>query len=150
MAGDDGSCPWWRWQPRWRLRAAAYTPQAMGVLRPQLLSSESMAREHIFASTDVTDAPSWLVPAFPITRERAIQLAQVDLGLSRAPAGVLITKAGVIPAGAARDVWVVLFAINQKGPMGEPSGAPVSTTVYTLAGELFDAQTGEFYYGFMQ
>ena len=109
-----------------------------------------MTREHIFAATDVTDAPSWLVPAFPITRERAIALAQADLGLSRAPAGVLITKAGVIPAGAARDVWVVLFAISSTGPMGEPSGAPVSTTVYTLLGELFDARTGEFYYGFMQ
>ena len=123
---------------------------ASGSSRPVALTPTTLAQHQISSVTDVTDAAIGSYPSFPISREKAISLAQADLGTADTNIRVLIGKATIVPGEAERDVWIVIFKGGTFYPMDGPVEASHVPQTYAASAEVFDAQTGEFYYGFMQ
>ena len=130
------------------LASALVMATMSGAAHPAALTGTDVDRLAVSSYTDVTDMDAAGVPVEPVTRDKAITLANDYLGLAGVQVTVLLARAPLIRGQADRDVWIVICPGTTTAPMDGPAGAP--PPVYTLTAVMFDAVTGGFIKGYMR
>lgn len=127
--------------------AAGSASALAGPGAPPPLTSAELDRYWITSATDVTSSEPAASQAAAISKEKAIGLAQDEIGTTDDNVRVLFGQAAQYPGQTESAVWIVLFN-GGVAPFDGPDGAPPVT--YTVTGVLIDATTGDFLRGFMQ